>query len=259
MNELIEKDECQTVEFKKSDKLGNTFDLAKEITAFANANGGFLLIGVDDNGQIEGMTAKRGHEEYIMNIASDKCVPPVNPKFETINYSNEADVYFIHIPEGDLHAVSHDNKTHYYVRRGSTVRSMRPSEIQKRPEKEKLKSEPLTKPSDLKTRVREPELGDIMKVNATAYPGENTVETEINVKWVSRGNLSQKSFNVVFKLVFSRRTSESDLALLVEKGEFSVNSYVNRLGKDWKIVDTDSYTLKKIDNTKRFLLTVEFP
>lgn len=121
------------------------------------------------------------------------------------------------------------------------------------------KPEPLTKPSNLKIQAREPKLDNIIKVEATAYPGENTVETEVNVEWTSEKNLAQKDFNVVFKLVLSHRNSESDLALLVGKGEFSVNSYVNGLGKDWQIVDTDSYFLKEIDNTKRFLLTVEFP
>lgn len=44
---LIEEGEGYQLEFKES----VNSDLAKELTAFANASGGRILIGVSDNGQ----------------------------------------------------------------------------------------------------------------------------------------------------------------------------------------------------------------
>ena len=45
--------EDSTIELKR--ELPRREDLADEIAAFANANGGAILIGVEDNGDIVGM------------------------------------------------------------------------------------------------------------------------------------------------------------------------------------------------------------
>ena len=43
---LIKEGESERVEFKRS----ITRDIHKEICAFANANGGYIIIGIDDEG-----------------------------------------------------------------------------------------------------------------------------------------------------------------------------------------------------------------
>jgi ATP-dependent DNA helicase RecG len=48
IRELIESGETRRVEFK-SDREKN-IDFAKEIAAFANGSGGYLLIGIEDDG-----------------------------------------------------------------------------------------------------------------------------------------------------------------------------------------------------------------
>jgi ATP-dependent DNA helicase RecG len=57
--ELIRNGENSGVEFKR-DTLQN-FDLAKELVAFSNSNGGCVLLGIDDDGSIAGLT--RGNIE----------------------------------------------------------------------------------------------------------------------------------------------------------------------------------------------------
>ena len=54
LTELIEKihlGEDATIEFKR--KMPRRSSLADEIAAFANARGGVILIGVDDNSEID--------------------------------------------------------------------------------------------------------------------------------------------------------------------------------------------------------------
>jgi predicted HTH transcriptional regulator len=63
LRELLKQDEGLTLEFKDSRILADSLQLAKTFTAFANAEGGTLLIGIKDDKSIEGMQAKKGHEE----------------------------------------------------------------------------------------------------------------------------------------------------------------------------------------------------
>ena len=67
--QLMGMGEGQNVEFKKT--LLNSNDLAKDIVAFANAKGGYIVLGIDDkNGHLVGETASK---EWILAIASSKC------------------------------------------------------------------------------------------------------------------------------------------------------------------------------------------
>jgi hypothetical protein len=125
LKKMIESGESESIEFKNSGILSNTNELAFLMTAFANANGGFLLIGVNDDGTTEGMSARKGHQELIMSVARDKCDPPLLPNFETLSY-NQSDVYVIRITksQGVPHGVKISKGLAFYTRVGSTVRSM---------------------------------------------------------------------------------------------------------------------------------------
>jgi hypothetical protein len=125
---LIAEGEGEKVEFKRSAILSNTTQLAIELTAFANTNGGIMLVGVNDDGTYEGMIAQSGHQELVMNVASDRCEPPVRPQFEKV--VDGALVYVIQVQKsGMLHGVKFHGGTAFYVRVGSTVRNLHPSEL----------------------------------------------------------------------------------------------------------------------------------
>ena len=70
---LIKQGEGYNLELKKS-LPSKASDLAEELCAFANAAGGILLAGVDDNGKIHGISLDNNHRSRIQNILN--CIEP---------------------------------------------------------------------------------------------------------------------------------------------------------------------------------------
>jgi len=143
---LVEQGEGTKLEWKDSRILDNPFKLAKSMTAMANQEGGIILIGVKDDGTIEGMKAKKGHQEHIMNVATDRCEPPITPSLQRVKISREANVYVLTIPK-KRRDVYHGVKTReglvYPIRVGPRIREMRPHELGG-PKERGVKIEPYT-------------------------------------------------------------------------------------------------------------------
>jgi hypothetical protein len=129
---LIKQGEGELIEWKDSRILKDAFKLARSISALSNQKGGFVLIGVKDDGIIEGLKFKKEHEEHIMNIASENCSPPIRPHFESVTIPEKGDVYVIKIirKEKDVfHGVKTRDGLVYFIRVGSTIREIQPHEL----------------------------------------------------------------------------------------------------------------------------------
>jgi predicted HTH transcriptional regulator len=137
LEKTIKQGEGQTVDFKESAILNEPFKVARLMVAFANnlhvmaKYGGRILIGVKNDGSLEGIKRKQGHEEHLMNIARDKCEPAISPEFEVVSLNNN-DIYVLTIPKMTRypHAVKLQDANAYYVRVGTTVRVATPEELQ---------------------------------------------------------------------------------------------------------------------------------
>ena len=118
IKELISQGENNGVEFKSADVRPES--IAKEIVAFANASGGSILIGIEDDGRITGLNSTKNYEEWIMNIASQS----VNPLIELDYTEHELDakkIGLVEVPKGkDKPYQTSDNK--FLIRVGSTNR-----------------------------------------------------------------------------------------------------------------------------------------
>jgi len=128
--ELIRNGENSGVEFKR-DTLQN-FDLAKELVAFSNSNGGCVLLGVDDDGSIAGLT--RGDiEEWVMTTCRTKIRPEIIPFFEIIKDADAGkDVAVVSVDVGwTVHCRWHDNHSTYYIRVGSQSREASKEELER--------------------------------------------------------------------------------------------------------------------------------
>jgi len=76
LRSLVRKGESDHLEFKK--KVDYPEKVVKEIIAFANTNGGNLLIGVDDNGTISGLKYP-DEEKYVLEKALEDFCRPLIP------------------------------------------------------------------------------------------------------------------------------------------------------------------------------------
>jgi len=121
--EIINNGESSKIEFKTADV--HPIALAEEIVAFANFEGGTILIGVDDFGAITGST-REDMEDFVVNICRNNVRPSIIPLIEKININNKK-VIAVSIPRGDT-AYS-TNRGLYYIRVGSTKQTPTQQEL----------------------------------------------------------------------------------------------------------------------------------
>ncbi len=126
--EIIANGENSGVEFKR-DVLQN-HELAKRLVAFSNFEGGMVLLGVDDDGTVAGLT-RDSLEEWVMTACRDKIRPGIIPFFETIrDVQPGEDVAIVQVPRGvDVHSRWHNNRNTYYIRVGTQSREPTPQEL----------------------------------------------------------------------------------------------------------------------------------
>lgn len=95
---IIEKGEDSRHQFKRD--ITNVISASQELCAFANSKGGMLIIGVDDLGQVIGLSANdiRRINQLISNAASE-VRNPINPITENIRIEDQL-VLVAHVDEG---------------------------------------------------------------------------------------------------------------------------------------------------------------
>ena len=123
--------EFKAVEYKNNRPLNPNKDkLAHELAAFANGQGGRLLLGVEDktrevigiNDELVALT-----EEWIVNISQQNITPPIKIDTRLLELPNKRGelktVIYIEIPK----SISvHQSAGRYYQRIGSTKQEMKP-------------------------------------------------------------------------------------------------------------------------------------
>lgn len=95
--EIIANGENSGVEFKRDDIRSE--QLAKEIVALVNFQGGQIILGVEDNGTISGLSRPNA-EEWVMNVVRDKIHPQILPFYEKIKIDDGVFVAIITFPLG---------------------------------------------------------------------------------------------------------------------------------------------------------------
>lgn len=93
LREMIAGGESSTVEFKRKFTSGEK--IAREMIAFANTSGGYVLIGVDDDGSIVGVDSEK-HEIELLEIAAARIEPPLAYSTEVVELSWK-DVLVVHV------------------------------------------------------------------------------------------------------------------------------------------------------------------
>jgi predicted HTH transcriptional regulator len=106
---LIEEGEGIKTEFKQ--RFSEYEKIAKEIIAFANTRGGFVIFGISDNGKIYGVESEKGEAELIKKTVEEFCEPIPNYELHFIElYGKEIVVLEINESENKPHRLQ-DYKT----------------------------------------------------------------------------------------------------------------------------------------------------
>ena len=106
--------------------------LARELSAFANLNGGgVILVGVSDSGELVGIpdTEIDNLQLRVTNVAQSNCIPPPRIDchvFETPHNSHQR-IIVIQIHELDLKPCMMENQI--FIRRGSSAIAANPDEV----------------------------------------------------------------------------------------------------------------------------------
>lgn len=109
----------------------------KTIAAFLNSHGGYLLVGINDNGEALGLETDGFPNEdkmnlHLVNLLKDRLgaehLVHVDPRFETFN---EHRVLIVRCKPSNLPVFLKDGSTEqFYVRTGAATSELKPSEIQ---------------------------------------------------------------------------------------------------------------------------------
>ncbi len=121
--EIILNGENSLVEFKRDEI--SPAKLAKEVVAFANFKGGRILLGVEDDGTIQGIQRdKEQLERWVMDTVFGRYIHPrIIPIYEEIQ-TDKGRVAVITLSEGTAkpYVVRSKDREDYYIRSGSISR-----------------------------------------------------------------------------------------------------------------------------------------
>lgn len=129
--DLLRNGEDSTVEFKRDDV--NNHELAKELVALLNLEGGVVLLGIADDGGIAGTTRER-LEDWVAELCRTKIEPPIVPVLSWLRDAAPGrDVLAVRVTLGPdkPYARVHNNRRAYYIRVGGTSREASREELER--------------------------------------------------------------------------------------------------------------------------------
>lgn len=97
--ELIDEGEGLHVEFKQ--RFSSYEKIAKELISFANTKGGWLFLGVDDDGSIYGIESEKSDLELVKETIEKYCEPPLKYSIDHLELSGK-EILIIEIPESQI-------------------------------------------------------------------------------------------------------------------------------------------------------------
>ncbi len=129
--ELLENGENSGVEFKRDDV--ENHELARELVAFLNLEGGVVLLGIEDDGVVSG-TSRANLEEWVAELCRVKIEPPIVPHLSWVRAVEPGkDVLIVRVSQGPdkPYARVHNNRRTYFIRVGSTSREASREELER--------------------------------------------------------------------------------------------------------------------------------
>ena len=123
----IHQGEDSQTQFKEN--FTNSEQVAAEMAAFSNSKGGFILIGVSDEGEITGLSKEdiQRLNQLISNTATENIKPPITPLTEIIRIENKK-ILVIEVKQG-INKPYCTNKNIFYTKVGADKRKISREEL----------------------------------------------------------------------------------------------------------------------------------
>ncbi|MBA7512380.1 hypothetical protein ES705_04385 [subsurface metagenome] len=141
LENLIERKERENLHLEYKEKIGNSNndkkEFLKDVSGFANGNGGFLIIGMkEEDGipiEILGVNKKIGNQkidEWINNVLLANLEKRIHYNIQIIDKDNSV-VIILYIPESSKkpHMTTFANKNCYFIRHNTSVNVATHSEV----------------------------------------------------------------------------------------------------------------------------------
>ena len=129
--ELLLGGENSGVEFKRDEVTNDA--AARDLVSFLNLDGGVLLLGVEDDGSISGVT-RDNPEEWVAELCRTKIDPPVVPYMAWHrDVASNRRVLAVEVPVGPdkPYSLLHNARRTYFIRVGSTCREASREELER--------------------------------------------------------------------------------------------------------------------------------
>jgi predicted HTH transcriptional regulator len=127
--ERIRNGEDSTTQFKQDMTDANR--LAEELVAFSNAEGGLLLIGVNDDGSVSGLDDAQISRinQLVSNTANENIKPPIYPLTDIMTIQGKR-IIAVSVRKG-ISRPYQTSKGVYFTKSGSDKRKMSPEELRR--------------------------------------------------------------------------------------------------------------------------------
>ncbi|MEM9555317.1 MAG: RNA-binding domain-containing protein [Acidobacteriota bacterium] len=103
--------------------------LAATLVAFANSEGGDLIVGVEDDGTLQGVEDADAVSRAIDNIAFNNCVPPITVEQTAIRLESGRRILVVNVERGEMQPYCTQKGNTIYVRTSSGRRPASREEI----------------------------------------------------------------------------------------------------------------------------------
>lgn len=117
LRELINKGEGHHLEFKEEQE--NNDDFAKTFVAFANTDGGKILVGISDDDSIRGINDIDSLMRRLDDIAINRCEPPITILQESLQVDGN-NIVIVSVPKGPQRP--YDVRGRTYIRSSNRIR-----------------------------------------------------------------------------------------------------------------------------------------
>lgn len=125
---VIANGENSFVAFKRDDV--QRHELAKDLVALANLEGGRVLLGVAEDGMVCGIS-RTNIRDWILSVCQDKIRPAIEPYVEYVtDLQLEKDIVIVRVTRGyAIHSLWHRNSNRFLLRWGKRSREIGQQEL----------------------------------------------------------------------------------------------------------------------------------